>query len=296
MSGPFELGDVSPLGYFSGVAVVLGLAFFLVAPTPEGGSPLSGLLLWQLQTALPLAMLLATHRFLLSLAAFRTLGRWWQLVLSGVAGALLFTPVALLLDVWLAGEGLRGSPASELADELLAMGPPVVLCWVGINAPWVLGYRLTSASQVLPTGVPEAAGDGQSDQAAPAGVVPFLQQVPAGIGTDLVSLRADLHYVTVTTTRGNALILYRLKDAIDELAGTGVEGLQCHRSWWVNRRHVLRLRQSGRQGWVILDDGSEVPVSRRRLDETRARLAQWAASRGQSVDRGPGERMVRPRP
>jgi DNA-binding LytR/AlgR family response regulator len=65
----------------------------------------------------------------------------------------------------------------------------------------------------------------------------------------------------VFTERGDALILYRLASAIEELEGLGFDGLRVHRSHWVRRDSVTAGGHEGRQPWVVLTNGLKVPVS-----------------------------------
>jgi len=85
----------------------------------------------------------------------------------------------------------------------------------------------------------------------------------------------------VVTTTGRALILYRLRDAIAELAEqaehagrSDCHGLQCHRSFWVAGKHVIRLRKQGREGILEMSNGRLVPVSRRYLSAVQHAVGQ----------------------
>ncbi|KPP81145.1 MAG: hypothetical protein HLUCCA04_09145 [Oceanicaulis sp. HLUCCA04] len=76
----------------------------------------------------------------------------------------------------------------------------------------------------------------------------------------LISMCAEDHYLRVRTDAGEALILMRLSDAI--AACGALAGAQVHRSWWVARDAVTDARKGDGRGTLILEDGSEVPVSR----------------------------------
>jgi DNA-binding LytR/AlgR family response regulator len=52
----------------------------------------------------------------------------------------------------------------------------------------------------------------------------------------------------------------RLGDAIDELAP--LDGMRVHRSWWVARVGVERVKRSGERLSLILRSGAEAPVAR----------------------------------
>ena len=74
----------------------------------------------------------------------------------------------------------------------------------------------------------------------------------------------------VVTEKGKDLILYSLKDAIQELDIE--DGFQSHRSWWVNPNYVEGFRRAGRQGELTLSTGDAVPVSRSQLSAAEARF------------------------
>ena len=91
----------------------------------------------------------------------------------------------------------------------------------------------------------------------------------AALGTDLVSLQAQDHYVEVTTATGRHLILMRLGDAEAEL--DGYPGMRVHRSWWVARAAIEEMRNENGRPVLALGDGTRVPVSRDR----RAGVKAW---------------------
>jgi hypothetical protein len=90
----------------------------------------------------------------------------------------------------------------------------------------------------------------------------FLGQLPPAIGTDLISIQADLHYLQIRTTRGRATVLASISTAESALADSG---LRVHRSYWIALRHVVRVARGARGTTILLSDGSRVPVSRRRI-------------------------------
>jgi hypothetical protein len=256
MNGQFDLGEVTPLRYFAAIAVVVGLLFAFITGGGDSAPLPLRLLQWQLQSCLPMALMVSSQLLLARLPAFERINTWWQLALSGLMGATLFTPLALGIDAWLLGDPINWA---ELADEFLGVVPPVVICWLAINAPWVLGFRL----QVMP------ADAGSAGQAPPEPPQPgFMTLVPAPVRGELLYLEAELHYVAVVTSRGRALILYNLRDAIDELAAW--PGVHPHRSYWVSAAQVTGLHRRGRQGVLHISNGDQVPVSRRNLAQVQA--------------------------
>lgn len=103
-----------------------------------------------------------------------------------------------------------------------------------------------------------------TERSAPAATRPqttLLQgKLPAHLGHEIVTMRAQDHYVEVTTPKGSAMILMRLGDAVRDLEPLG--GVQVHRSWWVNPAHLIRV-ETGRNGQeLVMTTGSKVPVGR----------------------------------
>ena len=146
MNGQFDIGEITPLRYFAALAVLTGLLFGFIADGGSDESPfLLQLLQWQLQSCIPMVLLVGSQLLLARWRVFDRLNPWLQLALSGIVGAVLFTPVAAAIDLLLLGDVAAGGLATELIDELGGVAPPIILFWFAINAPWVLGFRLNRA-------------------------------------------------------------------------------------------------------------------------------------------------------
>ncbi|MEM8997713.1 MAG: LytTR family DNA-binding domain-containing protein [Acidobacteriota bacterium] len=213
-----------------------------------------------------------------------------------------------ILDAW----ALRWGSAGALAVEALELTAPVAATWVALNMPWLLRLDFTPAPgpaaaesrssevravdpspRVEETDVEPADGAPGGHPDPREGPAPgtanrpgdahredgFVDLLPAALGRDVAALSSQLHYLEVHTTRGRALVLYNLKDAVDELERV-LDGLQIHRSHWVADAHVRRLtRRSG--GWICeLNTGLELPVSRRRAADAKRRWGAGATYRG----------------
>lgn len=127
----------------------------------------------------------------------------------------------------------------------------LVICAFGSGLAWLGEHisRLRDAADAAPGAAPVTAASALTDK------LPHrLRQAR------LISLSAEDHYLRVRTEAGEALILMRLSDAV--MACAGLDGAQVHRSWWVARSAVTDARKGDGRGTLILDDGSEVPVSR----------------------------------
>lgn len=101
----------------------------------------------------------------------------------------------------------------------------------------------------------------------PSGTQPpsvrFVDRLPPQLGSQLIALEMEDHYVRAYTLLGSDLVLMRMRDAVAEL--DGIEGLQVHRSWWVARDAVEEVRRDGRNVRLALSGGIEAPVSRANL-------------------------------
>jgi LytTr DNA-binding domain len=104
--------------------------------------------------------------------------------------------------------------------------------------------------------------------AAKVGVSAFLRRVPARLGTELLYIEVEDHYLRVHTARGSDLVLLRLSDAIGEL--DPAIGRQVHRSYWVARNAVARVERAEHRTWLVLTSGARLPVSRTYLPVLRA--------------------------
>jgi len=98
----------------------------------------------------------------------------------------------------------------------------------------------------------------------------FYHRLPRKLGTDIISLNAQDHYVEVTTTKGRELILIRLSDAISELEE--IAGQQIHRSWWVTKKHIANTKRKNGRLNIVLSNENEIAVSRSYLEQTKLYL------------------------
>ncbi len=108
------------------------------------------------------------------------------------------------------------------------------------------------------------------DKPSPA-ISPFLRRIPPRLGTELLWLSSEDHYIRVTTSLGSDLILCRLSDAIAEL---GAEvGQRVHRSHWVARRAIGSVERKDGKTALVLVTGEIVPVSQSYVPALKA--AGW---------------------
>jgi hypothetical protein len=101
----------------------------------------------------------------------------------------------------------------------------------------------------------------------PGGSSAFLRRIPARLGTNLLYIEMEDHYLRIHTERGSSLLLFRLSDAVAELGP--VIGLQVHRSYWVARQAVASVERDGYRVRLVLTTGVRIPVSRTYLPALR---------------------------
>ncbi len=169
-----------------------------------------------------------------------------------------------------AGAALAGFPGSFVA-LLLQGGMTGVLSFdalalVQMYATVSLVIGLIAYPVVLLAGLRPP-----SEEADAAVESPFLRRIPAKLGTDLLWLSAEDHYIRVTTPLGSDLILCRLSDAIAELGAEA--GQRVHRSHWVARGAVKSAERRDGKTALLLTNGDCVPVSQSYLPALKA--AGW---------------------
>ena len=84
--------------------------------------------------------------------------------------------------------------------------------------------------------------------------------LPEELGSDVIFLKSEDHYVQVRTAVGSALIKMRFAEAIAEL---GSAGIQVHRSYWVAFHHMRELTKRDRKLMLRLSGDHLVPISAR---------------------------------
>lgn len=131
----------------------------------------------------------------------------------------------------------------------------------------------------MPTAGNGAAPDRQLPLPEPSGeaatpILPaaLLVRLPPGIGSDVIALETEDHYLRVHTSAGSALILMRMADAVALLDPP--LGSQVHRRWWVAERAVAHVQRDGQKLCLGLTNGLVVPVGRTFSGMVKARFAR----------------------
>ena len=183
-------------------------------------------------------------------------GLW---VAAVVIATVPMTAVVVLLGM------LPGPIGLPDAQEALAIYGSVFVIGGAVTA---LFYTLQSGSGNEPASSPTPV-DRLEEVTRPS--ARFLDRLPPELGSELIALEMEDHYVRAHTALGSDLVLLRLRDAMAELGG--IEGMQVHRSWWVSRHAVKDVLRDGRNVRLLLDNGVEAPVSRANVAALKA--AGW---------------------
>jgi hypothetical protein len=132
--------------------------------------------------------------------------------------------------------------------QVLMLAGPVALgygLWAGLLPPPWAGRH-----------TPLPIADREPDDAS--GLFALL---PPRLGTDIICMAMEDHYVRVHTALGSDLLLMPMARAVEDVAG--IEGFRVHRSWWVARSAVVRIDGPARTMRLRLVNGMDVPVARR---------------------------------
>ena len=242
----------------SGVVLALGLALgaALWSLQPAAGDGITGLralAFWTLHVAVLLPLLYGALAAIVRLPVRRALPPVVSVVLSGILGALAFTPFAIGIDALFSASNDSADDGPFLVRagaEFLNFVFPVTVVWILINA-----------RQLARLSVPHFnATQDREETALLPGEKEFWAQVPAALGHDLVALSAEQHYVRVFTAKGDTLILFAFGRAVAAVAR--FEGMQVHRSHWVRLAHVTGVLGTSRDLKCQLSNGTVLPVSR----------------------------------
>ncbi len=249
----------------------LGLGFF------------DRILFWVTHVGLALAALYAGSWFLLPRVMHHLPPRL-ALLLAGVAGAALMAPFGYVIELiqpeswamaddgdWLDEFEKQGIWQGILA-EFFEVGPQVLLVWMAINLPLLKSKPVYANPQD-----PDDDGNGgkntdvakdEAGQFALAAREEFLSSIPESLGTKLLAISSDLHYLHVHTELGHCMILGSLKRASDAL---GEDGILVHRAHWVARHAIAKIVKDGQQWYCLLTNDLKIPISRRK----KSTVAGW---------------------
>jgi len=231
------------------------------------------------------------YAFWLATAA-ATFGCWWLgqvlvvsgrerltrglLIASSLVATLLFVPLALAIDVLFALPETESSWFSLLLSEWLASALPIAASCMIASLPAWLATAGPSVSPetppvsrplvVEPTPAGIVGGQDATDDSAPG-------LLPLAVRGGVLRATADLQYVHLHSPEGITTVpgpMHRVVGLLDDL------GLEVRRGDWVADRHVKQLKSSRGRWVVLLKDGQQVEVSRRRVADVKKR---WGSTR-----------------
>lgn len=117
-----------------------------------------------------------------------------------------------------------------------------------------------------------------TEESVELGGARLMTRISPDLRAPIQRMQVRDHYVEVVTGKGREMLLIRFADALSEVASA--EGMQVHRSHWVAREAMTGIARDRGRIHLLLNDGTEVPVSRTYLSavealglENRARAA-----------------------
>lgn len=226
------------------------------------------------------------------------LSQWWVvsgrerltrrlLVASCLLATLLFVPASLAIDFLFSLTETEPFGLSQIIEEWAVSSLPVFsACMIASLPAWL---SMTEPGRDAAIAAPAAGmADARIDQpaaeqsaaeqpAVEADAVPAETPdgglLPIAVRGGVLRATADLQYVHLHSPEGMTTVPGPMHRVIALL---GDQGLEVRRGEWIADRHVKQVK-SVRGRWVVLlKDGQQVTVSRRRLSEVKER---WGATR-----------------
>jgi DNA-binding LytR/AlgR family response regulator len=268
-------------GYLIAAGVVLSIGLALSEPSASSGlGLLARIVFWLAHVASALFLFELAQITLGRIAMLERLPPLLLVMAVGMVGAILFSAFNLLmLDriAFLVGDptDLETISIPGLMQELRDSGATSVLFWVLLNSPRLIMIAQQKDADAADDSSTEVTSVPTDVATTPTGasraLLDLLSRLPRRIGTDIVAISAELHYLRVYTRTGEALILMSFGRAIDALGV--IPGQAIHRSHWIALAHVVILESDGNRMICRLDTGLELPVSRTHRARLRAALA-----------------------
>jgi hypothetical protein len=213
-----------------------------------------------------------------------SLPAWLVLLLAGTGGALLVAPVSYLVeqalpltlrplkdeDEWLHVFASRGW-WQAIAAEFVQLAPETLGFWMIINVPFLAHRRSFGDARdpnVAGSAEPVDLDKAEAGRYAESARAEFISRLPESVGTNVIAISSDLHYLHVYTDLGRCMILGSLQQAADSM---GEAGLRVHRAHWVARRAIVKIVKNGHQWYCLLSNDLKIPISRR----NKSTVAGW---------------------
>lgn len=213
------------------------------------------------------------------------------LLTSGLLATLIFVPASLVIDVLFSLPESEPFGASMVVEEWWASALPVFsACMIASLPAWLStsgslpcaglpAHERVAEPVIDPSAEASAAALAETPGATLARAPDAPPEQPGGgllpIATRGGVLRAtaDLQYVHLHSPEGMTTVPGPMHRVIGVL---GDQGLEVRRGEWIADRHVKQIKSVGGRWVVLLKDGQQVPVSRRRLADVKER---WGSTR-----------------
>jgi uncharacterized membrane protein len=209
---------------------------------------------------------------LAALALFKALARVGSAVaqLLGIApvwGQLITIPLMTVVVSWLV-LWLVGGLDAALGESFAVIWPQTLAIGAAIFALFFVIYARRQNS-----GASERQAE-VLDRVSSATDQPGLSRtalhdrLPPGFPA-IIALSVEDHYVRIHAVDRSEMVLMPLTEAIALMPAE--QGAQVHRSWWVARNCIIDTLRAGRDIKLRLIDQTEVPVSRSKVTDLRAK-------------------------
>ena len=226
------------------------------------------------------------------------LSQWWVvsgrerltrglLLASCLLATVLFVPASLLIDALFGLHDDDGPWWASLIEEWAVSALPIFAAcmiaslpaWLSMSGPLEPPATVDAPADApapAPTPVPAAEPAGAEPAGAVAAVPatpPESALLPSAVRGGVLRATADLQYVHLHSPEGMTTVPGPMHRVITLL---GDQGLEVRRGEWIADRHVKQVKSVRGQWVVLLKDGQQVAVSRRRWAEVKER---WGATR-----------------
>lgn len=196
------------------------------------------------------------------------------LLVSCLLATLLFVPASLLIDALFGISDTEGAWWASLIEEWWVSALPIfAACMIASLPAW-----LSMSEPVEPPSPIDAPADAPAAAPIPAvaavtAAPPESPLLPSAVRGGVLRATADLQYVHLHSPEGMTTVPGPMHRVIALL---GDQGLEVRRGEWIADRHVKQVKSVRGQWVVLLKDGQQVAVSRRRLAEVKER---WGSTR-----------------
>lgn len=256
---------------------VLSVLFTIMEPkSTEYLTTTQRFLFWVLHIGVGIIALFTASRLLL-LFSFNNAPVSLSIIVIGILGAFVAAPLFLTLELlfpteqendWLSRYA-QTSIIHAIVAELIEVLPIFFSCWIALNIPIILNKPELSNEPLEPNVDLDTFDPDQKQREKQRDA--FFASLPEVIGTDIIAICSDLHYLNVHTTLGKALILGSVSKCTDFM---GESGLLIHRSNWVAKKHVERIVVSGNNAYCCMNTGLKVAISRSKRKDVKRIFGQ----------------------